>query len=247
MGGHDTKSSHAADGKALLDSRGLYEGETIHGGNPLLLVEKIIRDRILDSLYWKELCFGLNAATLLDRATELTYLGGTYSNQKPTPFICLLLKLLQLQPEKPIILAYLQDPDFKYLRCLAALYIRLTWKTVEIFQTLEPLMGDYRKVRIRGMGGWRLGYVDEFIDSLLVEERVCDIALPRMMTRAQLEDLGELEPRESLLGSEVESEGESDNEGDGDKDEETRGNGEEREGDKSDAEMGDREEGEVNE
>ena len=178
----------------------------------LTLVALPTRDRILDSLYWKEQCFGLNAATLLDRATELTYIGGHYSNQKPTPFICLVFKLLQLQPEKEIVLAYLEDPDFKYLRALAAMYIRLTWGATEIFRTLEPLMGDFRKIRVRGMGGWRLSYMDEFVDSLLTDERVCDIALPRMMTRAMLEDAEELEPRESLLGSEVESEGEEDEE-----------------------------------
>ncbi|KAI5777673.1 PRP38 family-domain-containing protein [Geopyxis carbonaria] len=205
--------SHQADAKALLDSRGLYDGQTFHGVNPLLLVEKIIRDRILDSLYWKEQCFGLNAATLLDRATELRYVGGSYANQKPTPFISLLFKLLQIQPERPIVLAYLTDPEFKYLRCLAAMYIRLTWSAVDIFKTLEPLMGDFRKVRVRGAQGFRLSYVDEFIDDLLTKERVCDIALPRMMTRAMLEDTEELEPRESLLGSEVESDGEDEDNG----------------------------------
>jgi pre-mRNA-splicing factor 38A len=40
--GKDSKA-HLADAKALLDSRGLYEGQTFHGVNPLLLVEKIIR------------------------------------------------------------------------------------------------------------------------------------------------------------------------------------------------------------
>lgn len=126
--------------------------------------------------------------------------------------MCLLFKLLQLQPEREIVLAYLADPDFKYLRALAAMYIRLTWSAVDIFKTLEPLMGDFRKLRVRGMGGWRMSYMDEFIDDLLTQERVCDIALPRMMTRAMLEDADELEPRESLLGSELESEGEDDDE-----------------------------------
>jgi pre-mRNA-splicing factor 38A len=35
--------AHKADAKSLLDSRGLYEGATFHGVNPLLLIEKIIR------------------------------------------------------------------------------------------------------------------------------------------------------------------------------------------------------------
>ncbi|CAZ86258.1 unnamed protein product [Tuber melanosporum] len=206
--------AHLADAKSLLDNRGHYAGQTFHGVNPLLLVEKIIRERIFESLYWKEQAFGLNAATLLDRAVELTYIGGQYSNQRPTPFLCLTFKLLQLQPSREIILVYLNDPDFKYLRSLAAFYIRLTWSAVDIYRTLEPLMGDYRKLRVRGMGGWRMTYVDEFIDELLTKERVCDIALPHIKTRAMLEDADELEPRESLLGSEVESEGETDAEED---------------------------------
>lgn len=55
-----TSMAHLADAKSLLDSRGLYEGATVHGVNPLLLVEKIIRERIFESLYWKEQSFGLN-------------------------------------------------------------------------------------------------------------------------------------------------------------------------------------------
>lgn len=52
--------AHRADAKALLDNRGHYSGATVHGVNPLLLVEKIIRERIFESLYWKEQAFGLN-------------------------------------------------------------------------------------------------------------------------------------------------------------------------------------------
>ncbi|KAF8429145.1 PRP38 family-domain-containing protein [Tirmania nivea] len=201
--------AHLADAKSMLDSRGLYEGATVHGVNPLILVEKIIRERIFESLYWKEQTFGLNAATLLDRAVELTYIGGQYGNQKPTPFLCLVFKLLQLMPEREIILEYLHDTDFKYIRALAAFYIRLTWSAVDVFKTLEPLLGDYRKLKLRGQAGFRLTYMDEFIDDLLTKDRVCDIALPRIPTRAQLEDLDELEPRESVLGSEIESGDES--------------------------------------
>ena len=88
--------------------------QDIKGTNPQFLVEKIIRNRILESLYWKEHCFGLTAETLLDKAIELSHVGGQYSNQKPTNFLCLLLKLLQLQPEQEIILFYIQQEKFKY-------------------------------------------------------------------------------------------------------------------------------------
>ena len=58
---------------------------------------------------------------------------------------------------------------------------------------------------MRGQQGFSLTYMDEFVDSLLREERVCDIALPRIPTRFALEETDELEPRENLLGSEIDS------------------------------------------
>lgn len=104
--------AHHADAKSMLDDRG-YEGVLIRGQNPALLMEKAVRDRITESYYWKEQCFGLNAATLCDRAVELTFIGGTYGQQKPTPFLCLVFKLLQLTPEREVVLEYLHNEDFK--------------------------------------------------------------------------------------------------------------------------------------
>jgi pre-mRNA-splicing factor 38A len=36
-------------------------------------------------------------------------------------------------------------------------------------------------------------HVDEFIDKLMHEERVCDLILPRLMKRKSLEELGQVE------------------------------------------------------
>ena len=41
--------------------------------------------------------------------------------------------------------------------------------------------------------------MDEFVDELLNEERVCDIILPRITKRDVLEDTGEIGPRKSRL------------------------------------------------
>lgn len=40
-------------------------------------------------------------------------IGGVYANQRPTEFLCLTLKLLQLQPEKEILMEYLTAEEFK--------------------------------------------------------------------------------------------------------------------------------------
>jgi pre-mRNA-splicing factor 38A len=177
----------------------------IHGLNPESLIEKIIRERIYESQYWKEFCVPLNAATLCDQAVRLNYIGGQYSNTRPTEFICLAFKLLQIQPEREIIMEYLHAEEFKYLQALAAFYIRLTFSGKECYTILEPFYRDYRKLRVRGQQGFYLTYMDEFVDGLLREERVCDTALPRIPTRFALEETDELEARENLLGSEIDS------------------------------------------
>ena len=87
--------------------------EIVHGTNPQFLVERVIRARIYDSTYWKHDCFGLTAATLVDRAADLQYVGGTYGLLRPSPFLCLLLKMLQLAPEREIILEYLAATELK--------------------------------------------------------------------------------------------------------------------------------------
>ena len=226
VGGHDPDSSvknheplgskirhinqemaHQADARRALDERG-YTGALIRGDNPLKLFEKAVRDRIVDSYYWKEQCFGLNAATLLDRAVELSFIGGTYGvAQKPTPFLCLAFKMLQLTPEREIIRFYLEQggEEFRYLRALAAFYVRLAWeKDEEVYTTLEPLLSDSRKLKKRTREGWQLTYVDQFVDDLLTKSRVCATTLPKINPRLFLEDEDRLEPRISALGEELE-------------------------------------------
>ena len=54
------------------------------------------------------------AELLVDKAMELKYIGGVYAgNVKPAPFLCLILKMLQIQPEKDIIVEFISQPDFK--------------------------------------------------------------------------------------------------------------------------------------
>lgn len=83
------------------------------------LVEKITRNKIYASVYWKKDCFGLSAETLVDKAVELKYVGGMIGEpQKPTEFICLLLKMLQIQPDKEIVIEFIKNDDYKYVRLL---------------------------------------------------------------------------------------------------------------------------------
>ena len=203
--------AHEVDGKRMLDDRG-YSGQTVHDTNPAHLLEKAVRDRIVDSYYWKEQCFAINEATICDRAVGMTFIGGTYGQQKPTAFLCLALKLLQLLPDRNIVLEYLYQEEFKYLSALAAFYVRLTFDPVDVYTTLEPLLGDYRKLRRRTKdGSYFLTFMDQFVDDLLTRERVCGTSLRKLPRRTMLEDLGQLEERTSLLRDEIEEIGEESN------------------------------------
>lgn len=54
---------------------------------------------------------------------ELEYLGGTYGgNRKPTPFMCLVMKMLQIQPEKEIVIEFIKNEDYKYFHFFIFLY-----------------------------------------------------------------------------------------------------------------------------
>lgn len=184
-----------------MANRTVKDANTVKGTNPQYLVEKIIRSRIYDSKYWKENCFALTAELLVDKAMELKYVGGVFGgNIKPTPFICLVLKMLQIQPEKDIVIEFIKNEDFKYVRALGAYYLRLTGTALDCYKYLEPLLNDYRKIRQqRRDGNFELSHMDELIDQLLHEERVCDVQLPRIQKRSVLEENNELEPRMSVL------------------------------------------------
>lgn len=140
----------------------------------------------------------------------LQYFGGTYGGlNKPTKFLCLVLKMLQLQPEKEIIIEFIKNPDFKYVRVLGAFYLRLVGKPVDIYKYLELLYNDYRKIRHRTLNGWEILRVDEMIDQLLLSDYACEIALPRLPKRWHLEEAGLLAPRISLANAALDDEDEA--------------------------------------
>jgi pre-mRNA-splicing factor 38A len=111
---------------------------------------------------------------------------------------------------------------YRYLRALAAFYVRLTFDPLNVYEVLEPLLDDYRKLRTRAMGAsfcfpalpsrnlantdrttdgsYSLTTMDEFADQLLNDERVCEIQLPRLTQRKVLEETEGLAPRRSKLG-----------------------------------------------
>lgn len=163
----------------------------IHGTSPLNLIEKIVRLRIIQSNYWQQYCFAMNGASLVNRAVELEAIGGvTSENNRPSPFLCLVLKLLQITPDEDIVQEMLINGEFKYMRALACFYIRLTGQPAKIYSSLEPLLADYSKLRVQTRNGWKLTTMDAFVSDLLRESFVCDVSLPHLVKRSILETNG---------------------------------------------------------
>lgn len=199
MSGH-----HRADEKRFLDERGSSASLAPNGLNPATIFEKPVRERIVDCYFWKDQCFALNEADIVSRVVEhVHFIAGTYGDsQRPSPFLCLAFKLLQLAPDDAVLAEYLGygGEKFKYLRALACFYVRLTRPAREVYERLEGYLEDGRKLRRRGRAGTSLTFVDQFVDELLTKERVCATSLWKMPKREVLEDLEVLEPRVSALG-----------------------------------------------
>ena len=134
--------------------------------------------------------------------------------------------MLQIQPEKDIVIEFIKQDEFKYVRCLGATYLRLTGNSLECYEYLEPLLSDFRRIKtMNKMGAYEVTHIDEFIDLLLNEvtfekivvtiifkqvkncnfqDRACEIILPRLQRRSILEETGQLKPRWSALEEDLE-------------------------------------------
>lgn len=99
--------------------------------------------------------------------------------------------MLQIQPDADIVLEFIKNKDYKYIRALGAFYWRLVASAKDIFKVLEPLYSDYRRLAYRKEDGqFEVIHMDEFVDRLIREELYCDVTLPRISKRFVLEEEG---------------------------------------------------------
>lgn len=177
--------------------------------NKAYLIEPIIRHRIQDSVFYKQYLYLTNEATILNVVTNnITYISGTDSIGRPSPFICCLLRLLELDPSQKILDVYLNQSEFKYLTALILLYYRMTINNELTYTTLESYYTDYRKLLLKlknpeitstSVNHYTLTYIDEWVDFLLTKERLIDIMLPRLTPRYKLLESNLLKPRQYYI------------------------------------------------
>lgn len=71
---------------------------------------------------------------------------------------------------------------------------------MEVYQYLEPVLNDNRKVRLRQAdGNFELSHIDELVDQMLNGDYMFDVALPRLPSRLTLERMNLLPARVSVL------------------------------------------------
>ena len=181
----------------------------VSGSDPQNLMEYLTRQRIYDSRYWKETCFGLTVQNVLQESTHKSTSHQEHA-QGPVAighinFLALTLKLLQLHPEPELIVqSFLHQEEFKYTRALGALYVRLTGRPADIYLTLQALYADRRKIRrvedrhSSSNSNQTIGFMDEYIHELLTATTVAGIALPRLPQRHALQEAGYLPLPEGL-------------------------------------------------
>lgn len=200
----NTVLGRGGEGGPLIVDRGLVrDARKVHGQNPAALVPKILRERVLDSLYWKLTAQGLDLYGLIDECVENVCLVGTYADStrtRPTHFVCLLFRLIHIGPSLDIV-EWLMGGAYKYLRALAAVYYRIMCEdNARVWLQLEHRLLDTARIRIVEPGSnVTIVHMDHFVDGLLREGRFCEMALPRLVSRVVLEESGMLEPRESPL------------------------------------------------
>ena len=69
---------HRADERRFLDDRNTSAALAPNGLNPARIMEKAVIDRITESYFYREQCFGLNEADIVDRvADHVRHIGGT--------------------------------------------------------------------------------------------------------------------------------------------------------------------------
>lgn len=154
--------------------------------NKVFVLEEILRKRIFNSVYWKQESYALNIKTLIEKAIDLNYIGGlSNDNSNVSPFICLLTKLLQINPDKNIILEMLYS-DYKYISALAALFIRLNYSSKYVYEMLGPLLKNYKKLKQRNIdGSFNIIFNDEYIWLLLNNKEIFNITLPLISNKAE--------------------------------------------------------------
>lgn len=83
-------------------------------GKKIVLLLQVNKNILVLLYFLNKIILFILAELVVDKAVELKYIGGVCgANIRPTPFLCLVLKMLQICPEKDIIVEFIKNEEFK--------------------------------------------------------------------------------------------------------------------------------------
>lgn len=192
--------------------------------NKAHLLTPIVRQRIQESLFYKQHLHLANELALVPVVVnEVHFVGGTDDSGRPSPFLCCLLRMLELEPLDEIVQLYLSQNgynEFKYLTAMALLYCRMVSNGPTVYSLYDQYIEDYRKLRVQLKTPkfvqdrpirYELSHLDEWVELLVTSDVVVDVTLPYLNPRLVYVDRGEIEPRRF-----IESDSDSDYQSDSD-------------------------------
>jgi pre-mRNA-splicing factor 38A len=153
---------------------------------------EVLRKRIQRSSYWLGRCADASFLDVIGLAADLDYVEGMRGEAElaqPTPFVCLLQRLVQLDPPPELLDELIRQDDLKYVRLLAIVFVRLTVEDpVVVHAALDVGLGDYRTLRLREPLGAAVEAApfDVVVEAHLGDERQAfmGVPLPSLLSRA---------------------------------------------------------------
>lgn len=170
-----------------------------------------VEQRIIHSRFYQSQCSRVEWSNFEELVNaNVGYIGGCRPDP-PAPFLCLLIRLKQLRPGRDQLREFLSPTASAYVRVLVATLVRMTIRQGPlVYELLDPLLSDYRIVRVRDTNGEMHNWsVDEFVDQLVMlnakrPSTCCDgiingVPLPYLAPRWELERRGLLGIRNYAL------------------------------------------------
>eukprot|EP00672_Neobodo_designis_P010362 CAMPEP_0174860776 /NCGR_PEP_ID=MMETSP1114-20130205/49991_1 /TAXON_ID=312471 /ORGANISM="Neobodo designis, Strain CCAP 1951/1" /LENGTH=160 /DNA_ID=CAMNT_0016095761 /DNA_START=69 /DNA_END=547 /DNA_ORIENTATION=+ len=153
-------------------------------------LSEVLRKKVLRSSYWLGRCADATFLDVVALAADLDFVEGMRGEAEmaqPTPFVCLIQRLCQLDPPPELIHELIDQKQLKYVRLLGILFVRLTVEDpVAVHAAIDVGLADFRMVRVREPLGAAVEAqpLDVAVEKLVEEETFFGVPLPSLLSRA---------------------------------------------------------------
>jgi pre-mRNA-splicing factor 38A len=151
----------------------------------------VLRKRIQRNQFWVDKCADASFLDVVSLAADLEYIEGFIGEAgRPTPFVCLLLRLMQLQPTGELLDEMIRQDKLKYLKFIAITLVRLVEEDPTIVHAaLDVGLAQYTSLRVRTESGEVSVMPFDLVCEKLTSSSLFGIPLPSLLSRANAAQL----------------------------------------------------------